>query len=490
MKFNSLRFKASVLYSAILAVILITFSLVMFFVTQNILYKNLDQELKIKAEEIAGILNAYKQVQNTAEHPLGQILMLLGDDATRTNQKMIVDELWRSQLDVLNLKNDFINILNVQGQTVLNSNNFKENIAVLFKEQFPFKFNSIVYKSLKSEQHQLRAINLPIKFRKYILIIQVGTSVQSINGVLNKMLIFMFATVTILLFLTSFVGRIFVEHALRPVKEVSDMANNISHKDLNQRIKEKRIDAEMKQLVSSFNSMISRLARSFGHINEFSSHAAHELKTPLAIMRGEIEVALEENKTNTEYKKVLEGCLEEIDSMVKVIKDLLLLAKLDYNPDFFRFEKLLLLPFLDEIFEHSKVLAETKKITLTKYYPQENSNIVITADKSHLRRLFFNIISNAVKFTPFYGKIDINVFLRKGKCCVDIADTGEGISEQNLNRIFDKFFRVRKSHEKAESGVGLGLNIALSIARAHNGEIQAQSKLHQGTTFSIILPVA
>ncbi|MDP8266813.1 MAG: ATP-binding protein [Candidatus Aceula meridiana] len=488
MRFNSIRFKASVLYSTIQIIILVVFSAVVFFSVRAMLYHDLNQDLKIKAEEVAGILSAYQQVQRVKEYPVRQILGILKGEGAAASQKMIIDELWRSQLEVLNLKNDFINILNINGRAVLSSNNFKKNVEDLFKKQFPFVQNDVIYKTLTSEGYQLRAINLPIKFYDSPLVIQIGTPVESISNILDGLLAFMIVTVIAFLLLTSFVGRIFVEDALRPVREVSDLANSISYKDLNQRIEEKEIDVEMKQLVTSFNSMINRLAQSFGHINEFSSYAAHELKTPLAIMRGEIELALEEDKTTEYYKNLLNGCLEEIDHMIKVIKDLLLLAKLDYKPEIFKFEKLALVPFLDEIYEHSKVLAETKKIKVRKDFPQKE--IILNADKVHLRRLFFNILSNAIKFTPSRGSIDIKIALREAKCFIDITDTGKGISKGNLKRVFDKFFRVSDAQQQEESSVGLGLNIALSIAEAHGGKINVRSNLQQGTTFTVALPLA
>ncbi len=487
MKFNSMRFKASILYSSILALILIIFSTIIFFSVHKILYHDLDQELRIKAEEIAEILNAYKQAELAEEPDIGQIISILKGQNPQSHQRMIVDDLWKSKLNILNLKNDFINILNIRGAVLLNSNNFKGDVETLFKKQFPFVLDHVVYKNLINVKYRLRAINLPVKFYTSTLIIQVGTSSSSIRNLLYKLLMFMIIAVILLLIFTSFVGRIFIDNALRPVKEVSDLANTISHKDLNQRIGEKKIDSEMKLLVTAFNSMISRLAQSFGHINEFSSLAAHELKTPLAILRGEIELALESDKTVENYKKLLESNLEEIDHMVRVVKDLLLLAKFDYKPEIFKFENFKLRHFLEEIYEHSKVLAETKNIKMNKNLNVDN--VLINADKVHLRRLFFNIISNAIKFTESGGAVAINASLSDKKCSIDVIDSGEGISENNINKIFDKFFRVYKDHDWIESGVGLGLNIAQSIAKAHNAEIQVKSVLHEGTTFTVILPL-
>lgn len=487
MQINSIRFKASILYSGLLAFILSVFSAVIYFDIKNILYKNLDDELKIKAEETISILLAYERIQYSAQHPIARALEALKRQELGISQKMIIDDLWRSQVEALDLKDDFIHLTDRSGREFMSSNNFKDDVYALFKTRFPVTGNRTVFKTLKDGKYFLRAIAMPVTFTGVPLYIQIGTSLYPTHAILKNILVFMVGTVVVLLVLTSFVGRIFADSALRPVKEVSDLAGTITHKNLSERITEKKTDEEMEHLVSSFNGLIDRLEKSFGHINEFSSHAAHELKTPLAIIRGEIELALEGEKSNDQYKSVLKDCLEEIDRMIKVIKDLLLLAKLDYKPEVFSFEALELSDFLKEIHEQSKILAEQKSINVDLDLPAVQ--FMMKADKTHLRRLFHNIIHNAIKFTPPGNIIKIKARIEDKNCCIDVIDTGEGISEENLKRIFDKFFRVHPDDEKAEAGTGLGLSIAQSIARAHHGDITVISRPGEGTTFTIYLPI-
>jgi len=487
MQFNSIRFKASVLYSIILAVILIIFSSVIYYSVRNILYHDLDEDLRIKAGEIADILSAYEHVQDS-EHSRVLVPDILRNEGRGNTQKMVIDDLWKSEIKTLNLKNDYINVLNVQGHSLLVSNNFTGSIGSLFREQFPFSLKGIVYKSLLNDKFKLRAINLPVSYHRSQLVIEVGTPLEPVTRILNQILVFIIASVVILLVLTSFIGGVFARNALKPVMAVANLAGNITYKDLTSRIKGQQTDGEMRHLVSSFNAMIGRLEQSFNHINEFSSYVAHELKTPLAIIKGEIELALEGDKNPKEYKMVLENCLEETDRTIMVIKDILLLARLDYKPDTFKFEKFNIISFIDEIYEYSKVLASSKNIEVKLNAPKKN--IFINGDKVHLRRLFLNLITNAVKFTPHTGQMDISITAKAANVHVNIADTGEGISGENLSKIFNKFFRVRKGEQTPESGTGLGLSIALSIAKAHKGDIKVKSRLHKGTTFTVILPLA
>ena len=488
MQFNSIRFKASVLYSAILAIILIVFSSLIYYSVRNILYQDLDKDLRIKAEEISDILSAYKQIQRSEGQPLGLIPQILRNEGSGKSQTVVIDDLWKSELETLNLKNDYINVSNIHGRSLFVSNNFTKSVSSSFRKQFPSFLKGVVYKSLLNDKFKLRAINLPVLYHRSQLVIQVGTPLDPVTKVLNKILAFIVAAVVILPVLTGFIGGMFARNALKPVLAVADMADNITHKDLTARIKRQQTDEEMKYLVNSFNTMIDRLEKSFNHINEFSSHVAHELKTPLAIIKGEIELALEGNGNLKEYKTVLENCLEETDRTIRIIKDLLLLTKLDYRPGIFKFEKFNIVRFIGEIYEQSKVFASLKNIEVKLNVPRKN--IFVNGEKTHLRRLFLNLITNAVKFTPRKGKIDISINAKNSKTCIDITDTGEGISEEDLSKIFNKFFRIRKEEQTPEPGTGLGLSIALSIAKAHKGEIKVKSRLDQGTTFTVILPLA
>lgn len=487
MRFNSIRFKASILYSTILAVILTLFGTVVYASIHNILYHDLDQDLRIKAEEIASILAAYERVEEGRSNPMANILDLMHSAHTAANQRMVIDDLWRSQLEVLNLKNDYINIVNTRGRTIFNSHNFSADVSHQFTAGIPASLETTQYRSLKNPSRPLRVINFPVSLRSVRLAIQVGTSEAQIHSILGRLALFMTSAIAVFLAGTSFVGSYFTRQSLKPVKEVVELANRITHKDLSARIPEKSVDEEMHELIDAFNVMIKRLETSFGHVSEFNSHVAHELKTPLAILRGEIELALDSEKAPGEYRKILTDCLEEIDRMIKVVKDLLLLAKLDYRPEIFQFENISLTALLEEVAEQSRILAEPKNIAIRFSIPPEE--LSIEADKVHLRRLFHNIIGNAIKYIPDGASIEVTARRLHTQCRIEIADTGPGISADNLRNIFRKFFRVPKVDESGDAGTGLGLNIAQAIAKAHNGEITVTSEVGRGTTFTVTLPL-
>jgi signal transduction histidine kinase len=253
------------------------------------------------------------------------------------------------------------------------------------------------------------------------------------------------------------------------------------------RISYQKLDHEMEELVGSFNRMIERLEKSFSHINEFSSHVAHELKTPLAIIKSELELGLVGENSKDEDKRVMNVALGEVDRLIKTIKDLLLLAKLEYKLNIFKMEEIDIIEFLKEIYQHAKMLADQKGISLGLDLP--NDEVFLQVDTTHLRRIFFNILHNAVKFTKERGKISIFAEIRGEQIFISIKDTGIGIPPAEQPRIFEKFFRIRTVDQDDIGGSGLGLSMARTVARSHGGDIVFESVLGKGSTFTVILPI-
>ena len=283
------------------------------------------------------------------------------------------------------------------------------------------------------------------------------------------------------------VWRAIVRHIMKPVKKIAEIAEQITHEDLSARVDIKQTGAETKYLISSFNDMISRLESSFKYIVESNSYIAHELKTPIAIIRGEAEIALKKERDNEEYKKVIGIALDESKKMLKTIEDLLLLTKMTYRPEFLNFEAIDLSQFLNDIHEQSKILTVEKNISVDINVPEVSERI--KGDEISLRRLFFNIIDNAIKFTPQNGRIKIDIKYKKRKAIVSISDTGMGIAEKDIPKLFDKFFRANKEKNRYTSGSGLGLPIAQSIAELHKANITVNSTLGKGSTFIVTLPI-
>ena len=239
--------------------------------------------------------------------------------------------------------------------------------------------------------------------------IQVGIAQEPIMQQLRNWLYSIAISVPLILLLTSFVGRILANRILQPVYEITAMANRITQQDLSARIKTKHFGREMESLVESFNEMIARLEKSFKHIEQFSYHVAHELKTPLTIIQGEADLLLRKERSKHEYQQALRIVMEESQRVLKTVDDLLLLTKLGYQPEVFKFEQFDFIEFFSEIVEQNRLLAANKGIGIRMNLQNITPPLMIKGDRLHLRRLFFNIIDNAIKFTPEGGCIDMRI---------------------------------------------------------------------------------
>jgi len=500
MKLRSIRFKVTILFTVILGIILSLYGGILYYSLYKSLYDELDRELERKAYFVASSMHSYIDVLHKDDHSLlfiaRRTITLKGEypggqvDMSAEQKRKIVDleRKWKQLYDKLDLNEDFINFVKMTGKSLVKSQNVPSELRnILIKkmkgrENFPRSFLTFTFK-----KRNLRLIQVPFKYNgENNYLIQIASSQKPIVELLAQRQYVFMISIPIILILTSFIGSFFFKRILMPVAEVTETAKEITHENLKRRLKFSYKDEEMHVLVEAFNDMISRLDQAFQHISEFSSQVAHELKTPIAIIRGECEIALRKVRSQEEYIRALQVNLDEAQRMLKTIDDLLLLAKLDYRPEIFTFEEINVADFFYEIHEQSKILSSSKEIEVQLKMPIDNKRI--RGDVIHLRRLFFNIIYNAIKFTPPKGKINIEILSHKESLHVAIEDSGPGIPSEYLHRVFDKFFHNTLGENDLESGSGLGLSIAQAIARIHGGSIFAQNSSHGGAVFTVTLP--
>lgn len=491
-KFDSIKFKISVLYTVIMGIILILYSSILYFSLRYALYKDLDHELMVKAQEISSTINSYlKELGYNQRSFIFSLKRIIRAEGEHPDQDKVgnLEKIWLDTASDLDIRRDYISFVSSRGDSIVSSSNLNKELETLFlKDLKAPKAKAVYYKDTKLKKARFRLITIPFYYKdKMLYFIQIGSSLRPISSVMHAKLVFIILSIPLILLLTSFVGRLIALSILRPVLEITKTAKGITYKDLSTKVESEHADEEMQYLVDSFNDMILRLNKSFKYIAEFSSDVAHELKTPLAIIKGESEVALRKERDAEEYKRVIKITLDEIERMLKTIEDLLLLTRLDYRPEIFKFEQLDFNLFLKDIYEQSRNLVSQKNITLGIKMPKEEINIF--ADKLHLRRLFLNLINNAVKFTPNKGSIEIALSRMDKRVLVSISDTGIGIRAEDMDKIFNRFFHVDRLNQDVESGSGLGLSIARSIAKRHLGDIKVESRLDKGSTFTVILPI-
>ncbi|MGE0268752.1 MAG: sensor histidine kinase [Candidatus Omnitrophota bacterium] len=487
-KHHSITFEISSLYSLILFIILIIFSGVLYLILFRTVFVQQDKDLELAAINISSSINSYLEVRGEEAEPLKFALAKTIQDEQKQQSRWWTrkfEKRWFKQLEKLELSDFYINFISVNRASIARSANISDELIDLFRSSVDLTNPGLTtYQTIDYTQKKIRLINYPFTYKgkeKYIL--QVGTYQKEIINLIINLLTSVLISIPVFLVLTSFIGRIFVRRILKPVEEIATIARKISHEDLSARVETKNVYIEVKYLMDDFNEMINRLERSFALIDEFSSHVAHELKTPLTIIKGETELALLEKRSIIEYKRAMKINLEEVEKMLRIVNDLLLLTRIDYQPQVFKFEEFDFISYLEEIISQAKLLARPKSIKIKSSLPKTAETI--TADKVHLRRLFFNILDNAIKFTPKNGVIEFGVTGSRHDFLITVRDSGIGIRPEDIPKIFNRFYHTASEGHHSH---GLGLSIAQSIARLHKGSISVKSRINEGAAFHITLP--
>jgi heavy metal sensor kinase len=273
--------------------------------------------------------------------------------------------------------------------------------------------------------------------------------------------------------------------ALQPLQDVANAAEQIHAKALGQRLPQRSVNDEIGRLVHVLNDAFNRLERSFAQATRFSSDASHELKTPLTIMRGEIESALRSEVDNQRIESLLDGLLEQTERLSAIVEKLLLLSRADAGALTLRKEPVDLSAMCHELVEDAEILALRKKIT-TKF--DISPAIAVYADESYLRRILLNLLDNAIKYNVDGGTVSISLGKSDSLAIFRIANTGPEIPPEHENRIFERFYRADPSRSSETVGSGLGLSICRELVLAHGGDIWLDRVQPGWTAFALTLP--
>ncbi|RUS97983.1 two-component sensor histidine kinase [Dulcicalothrix desertica PCC 7102] len=265
---------------------------------------------------------------------------------------------------------------------------------------------------------------------------------------------------------------------LAPLRALSKTARKIGESDLNQRIAVKG-EGELAELATTFNEMMDRLQAAFISQINFINDAGHELRTPITIISGHLE--LMDNDNPEEIEETLVIVMDELDRMSRFVNDLVLLAKAE-RPDFLQLETVCVQTLTEGLFIKAKALAERNWLL------ESVCSCRIVADRQRLTQAIMNLAQNATQHTKNTDTIAIGSAISKGEIKFWVRDSGEGISLSDQQRIFERFARAANSRRRSE-GAGLGLSIVQAIAEAHGGKIILESQLGTGATFTIVLPL-
>ena len=386
---------------------------------------------------------------------------------------------------------EYITLLNPNGETICRSTNLGDN-------QLPFnpEIHLAAYRGEKVVSDievdtlgHLRVLNFPLHLdRNLIGIVQVAADLKGLADTMQHLAWILLTFSPLALLAITFGGWMLAGRALAPVDRLTRTMRKINAGNLDQRLPVEAESEEIARLASTFNDMLSRLNNSFARVKQFSGDASHELRTPLTILKGETEVALRWAKTTEEYQNALVSNMDEIRRMERIIEDLLMLAKSDAGEIPVEKKELSLSDLVQELYLQGRALSESKQLDINLQLEVDHE-IMIKGDELRLRQMFLNLISNAVKYTPEGGRVDILLGLDGDRAVVTVRDTGFGIPKEHLPHIFDRFYRIDEARNRSAGGAGLGLAIVKWIVDAHDGEINITSTVGAGSSFAVSIPL-
>jgi heavy metal sensor kinase len=318
------------------------------------------------------------------------------------------------------------------------------------------------------------------------LVVQVARSLEAFDHELAELLMALLIAGPVAFVLTTGGGYFLARRALAPVERMTAAANEIDAAKFHQRLAVVNPDDELGKLAGTLNGMLDRLERSFDEMRRFTADASHELRTPLAVIRNEAEVALGQPLNDVEKQELLGNILEECQRLTWITDQLLILCRQDAGVSQLPRESVDFAELVKGVTDTMRPLAESKGQRLTT---ATNGAVVVQGDPVRLRHVIYNLVDNAIKYTPLRGSVNVSIAVRDSVARLVVADTGIGIPPEHLPHVFERFYRVDKARSRAEGGAGLGLSIVQSIVAAHGGSVEIASQPGSGTQCVVEIPV-
>lgn len=361
-----------------------------------------------------------------------------------------------------------------KNQKILKSTYFPDEIHKNFQ-----KLSKDIINFKKFDNYILSEIKFSMLKDDYVL--QVATDYKILNETMQNLFYILIFIIPIILIFSITGGYFLVYKSFKPIEEILNNLKNINSTTLSKRLTTSQKQDEINMLAIEINSLLERLEISFEKINQFSSDASHELKTPLTIIRGEIEITLRKDRDSSEYKKSLQTCLNEVMIIQQTIDDLLFLAKKENTSN--NLEDV----YIDEItFEAVKELKPFANIRAIDLKTQINDVFQVKGYSKLLKIAIKNILKNAITYSYKESSVEIKNSIEDGNYVITISDKGIGIPKDEQKKIFEKFYRTDKSRNKESGGTGLGMSIVEKITKLHNAKIELSSEEKKGTTVKFI----
>lgn len=461
MKRLSIGMRLTLWYLAIFLLAEFFFGTGMWFILRKNLYDIADATLQGQASDLERFLEARKDL------PAAQLQAAIGEDY----------KIDRSE--------DYAQISDAAGRFIYQSRVLEEHPLPRFSAD---QLARPHYQVRRLGKGPFRILSERITVGERLYVVQIGVSLQEEIEALDDFRRGLLMFAPLLLLAASGLGYWLSRKALSPVDALARTARTISGRNLSSRLEQLHTGDELQRLSDTLNEMLARIESAFLRITEFTADASHELRTPIALIHTEAELALRRSRDESEYREALRHILLEADRTAKLIEELLALARADSGSEALQFHPGDLLATVRESAAKWNQVASLNGLQFEEHLDLEA--LAVLGDHDALRRVVDILLDNAFKYTSAPGKVILSAGEKNGRAVVTVEDTGIGIAAEDQTRIFERFYRVDKARSRAQGGAGLGLAIAQWIVQLHKGTIVVRSVPGNGSTFQVEIPIS
>ena len=466
--FKTTRFKTTLWYSLVFLLLEVVIGAVIYGFLKYNLYKELDLSLTKQAD----------MIYNFVKESNVNLQDFKADSIYNSPNELIYDLIF--EVVAFNPNNSFVQV-SYKNKTVFSTVNLQDNI-IKNPDSLELKSDLYFFSDSLLSEHKIRAAYLDKDDFKIV----VAFPIQIINQTLEN-LTDIYILIAPIFFVLSLVGGAVISfRALSRIDKIIKETNTITAQNLNKIIEGSEYDDEYGRLVTTMNDMINRIKTSIDYMNQFSISASHELKTPLTILRGEIELALKSPKTPEQYREALQSNYEETIRLINIVEHLFYLSKIDNLLVKLNKQIVELEPFVKGIIKNFITLADEKNMKISLDL-NPTKQIKIEADPELFKQIIINLLENAIKYGNESTHIKIaGVTKNNGKLYLSLSNYSDAIPQETLSKLFERFYRVESSRNRGLGGVGLGLSIVKSIVDLHRWEIFVENS-NNLITFTLII---
>jgi len=405
-----------------------------------------------------------KYVALTKETDLENVLLEIADEAESEDPE---EDFYR----LFNFKGDFLFTTDMSFWGPIGS------LDILSKLQNEKRTHAIQSQAFENREDKARMITAIIGPDS---VLQIGESLEEVDEYLNVFLKLFSVLVISLIVVSAIIGWLLARRATMDMQEVTETAEEISSGSYDRRVHTKGRYKEIERLSATFNRMLDRIQSLLKSMKEINDNIAHDLRSPLARIRGIAEMSLLKQKSIEAYREMAASTIEECDTLIGMINTMLDITEAEAGVNGVQAEEFELAGLIREACELFRPIAEQKKIALEIRLPE---SLTFKSNRKKMQRIITNLLENAIKFTPADGTVIVSAAARDGTIQIEFEDTGEGISASDLPHIFERFYRCDRSRQ--QGGVGLGLSLVKAYSQSLNGTIHVESTPEQGSRFTL-----